>query len=106
MMKSDKKTARRRRNAGTPAYLMLLKKHGLVNPREIDGFHLWMRLCESPEVVKRAKKYAARQRPEYVSGFGIGYSFCEKVLNAMKPSELAELKLSLGIKPEKEFAVL
>jgi hypothetical protein len=97
---------RRRRNPDGPAYLLLLKKHGLVNPREIDGFHLWMRLCESPEVVKRAKKYAARQRPDYVSGFGIGYHYAEKVLNAMKPRELAALKQSLGIRPEREYAVV
>jgi hypothetical protein len=56
---------RRKTLDGVPAYLTLLRKHGLVNPREIDGFHLWMSPCESPEVVKRAKKYAARQRPKY-----------------------------------------
>jgi hypothetical protein len=44
--------------------------------------------------------------PDYVSGFGIGYHYAEKVLNAMKPRELAALKQSLGIRPEREYAVV
>jgi hypothetical protein len=99
----------RKRNPDGPAYLTLLRKHGLLSPRgvtSVDPFGLWMRLCESPEVVKRAKKYAARQRPDYITGVGVGYLHAEKVLNAMSKADLEALKRQLGVQPVREFAVL
>jgi len=32
-----------------------------VNPRQTQAFHLWMQVCESAEVVKRAMQGALNQ---------------------------------------------
>jgi hypothetical protein len=93
----------RRRNPDSPEYLKLLKKHGLVSSREIDGFHLYMRLCEDSIVRERSKKVAAAKRPEYLAGFASGYKYAEFVLKQMSAKDLAALKMRLGVHPVPEY---
>jgi hypothetical protein len=95
----------RNRNPDGPAYLLLLKKYGLVNPREYDAFHLYMRLCEDEVVSERSKKLAAGKRAAYLAGFASGYKHAATVLQQMSKKDLAALRARLGIRPEKEFAV-
>jgi len=97
---------KRQHTEGEPAYMALLRKHGLINPRQMDAFHLWMRLCEDPVVRERGKKKAAAKRPAHMASFASGYSYADFVLKQMTPKELAALKQRLGIRPEKEFAVV
>ena len=95
----------RRRNPDGPAYLLLMKKYGLVNPREFDGFHVYMRLCEDEVVSERSKKMAGKRAP-YLAGFASGYKYAEFVLKQMSAKDLAALKQRLGVKPEREYAVV
>ena len=96
----------RKQNSEQP-HLMLLVKHKLISPRASaqEVFAMWCRLCEDAVIVERSKKKAAAKRPLYLASFASGYSNAEFVLKQMKPSELAALRVRLGVRPEKEFAV-
>jgi hypothetical protein len=100
MMQRDKKTAKGQRKTDTPAYALLLVKHGLLSPRvsSVDAFGLWMRLCEDPVVRERSKKKAAGKRPAYLASFASGYKYAEFVLKQMSIKDLEALKNRLGVR--------
>lgn len=90
--------------AGFGSYTVLLIRLGFVSPRATpqDCWGMWCRLVESPEILKRVKKRMGRN----FSGSVSGYSHGAAVLAAMSKRDLASLRERLGIRPEKEFAVI
>jgi hypothetical protein len=97
----------RKRNLEQP-HLMLLVKHKLISPRAsaTDVWAMWQRVCEDSVVVERSKKKAAGKRPAYLAAFASGYSHAEFVLKQMSVKDLQALRDRLGVRPDKQFAVL
>ena len=83
-------------------------KHGILSPKAsaVDGFHLWMMLCEDTVVRQRSIARAKRHRPHQQPSVHAGYTYAAPVLNAMTAKELQQLKARLGIKPDREYAVV
>ena len=88
--------------------MTLLMRHKIISPRAStsDAWHYWQRVCEDGVVRERSMKRAARKRPDYLASVMAGYSYASAVLNGMTPKEFAALRERLGVRPEKEFAVL
>ena len=65
-----------------------------------------MRVCEDPVIVARSRKREAKPRPAYLASVVSGYGHASAVINAMTAKELQQLKERLGIRPEREYAVV
>jgi hypothetical protein len=92
------------RYAGFASYTTLLVSLGFVSPRTDaqQCWGTWQRICEDREVLKRVKKREGKN----FSGSVSGYSHGAAVLAAMSSKDLSALKNRLGIKPEREYAVV
>ncbi len=86
------------------SYTMLLIRHGLLSPRATpsDAWGVWTQVCCDRVVMARCKKRLGRNWCGEVSS----YAHAGPVIAAMDAKSLTALKNRLGIRPQKEFAVL
>jgi hypothetical protein len=94
---------RRVSDASFLTYTELLLKRGLLTEQHgvTNGWYLWQRIKEDPEVRKRSVEMAAKQRPHESPSVHAAHSYGLRVLAAMTPKEIADLKNRLD-KGEKE----
>jgi hypothetical protein len=87
----------RSRLEARPMYHSILLKHGFVD-RHADTsttWGIWMRVCESPAVVRKAQEI---ERPKWrIASVTAGYQRTDQVLTAMTPRQKAALKKRLGV---------
>jgi hypothetical protein len=94
-------TRPRRENSQLPAFKALMIRHGFLDKHSSpsDAFGLWVGVCEDPVVRERSQKREARQRPRYLPSVAAGYAHSSRVIDAMKPKEIQQLKERLNIRP-------
>jgi hypothetical protein len=84
--------------SGFLTYTELLLKRGLLTEQHgvTDGWHLWQRVKEDPEVRKRSMAMAKRNRPHESPSVHAAHSYGMRVLSGMTAKEVAELKERIG----------